>query len=110
MNISLKKVTSTIALAVLLGSTGLHAQSSDDASTDVIDELQENLESERAELENVLRERESMLAEQADVRDQLAEEQEQLRAKMEALRELCEQHNAVNKDNPIDCDSEVNGS
>ena len=108
--ISLKNATRFFAMAVFVASSGLHAQSSDDSSSSVVKELEDNLESERTELENVLRERENMLAEQADVRDQLAEEQEQLKAKMEALLELCEQHNAVNADNTIDCDKEVNGS
>ncbi len=99
-----------IALSLLLCSSGLLAQSPDESASPVVEELEKNLESEQEQLESVLQEREVMLAEQADIRDQLAEQERQMKEKMDALRELCEQHNAVNKNDPLDCDKEIGGS
>lgn len=100
------------ALLLLPMAAVVQAQSSesDDSSNPVVEELESNLENERKELENVLKERETMLAEQAGVRDRLAEQQKELEEKMDALLELCEQHNAVNADNPIDCEKEIGGN
>lgn len=101
-----------LSLLVLPVSPTLLAQSAEDgnAANAIADELEKNLESEREELENVLRERETMLAEQAGIRDQLAEQQKELEEKMDALMELCEQHNAANASDPIDCEKEVGGN
>lgn len=106
------RVSLLLSLLLLPVSSVVVAQSDDtgDSTNAVAEELEKNLENERKELENVLQERETMLAEQAGVRDELAEQEKELEEKMKVLMELCEQHNAVNTGDPIDCEKEVGGS